>query len=72
MVSIDRRSIGGEVFNRVRCLSTDTKPTRKIKNGSTLYEIDTGKGYVFDADSGTWIEKTSSGGIYIDASGVSF
>lgn len=60
------------MFNRARCLSTDTKPTDKIRNGSTLYEIDTGKGYVFDSDSKTWFEKTGSGGIYIDANGVSF
>lgn len=71
MVSIDRQSIGGKVFNRVRCLSTDTKPTNHIKNGSTLYEIDTGEGYVFDKDSMTWF-KAASGSVYVDASGVSF
>lgn len=42
--------------------STDTKPTStidgvKIKNGSTFYEMDTQKVYMFDADASTWIEQ---------------
>lgn len=45
----------------LRGLSTDTpKPTEwngiGIGNGSTFFEIDTGKLYVFDADAGDWIE----------------
>lgn len=44
----------------VRCLSTDTKPTevngKTIENGSQLIEIDTGKIYLYDADSKTWNE----------------
>jgi hypothetical protein len=27
MISVNRRVLGGEVYNDVRCLSTDTKPT---------------------------------------------
>ena len=38
----------------VRCLSTDRKPTEGMTNGSTLIEVDTGKKYMFNADSGTW------------------
>ena len=56
MISINRRMMYGEVFNDVRCLSTDTKPLTGIKNGSTLIEIDTGKKYLFDALSKAWNE----------------
>ena len=41
---------------RVRCLSTDTKPTSGMTNGSTLVEIDTGKKYMFNVDSEDWID----------------
>lgn len=44
-------------------LSTDAKPTaanEKVTNGSTYYETDTSKYYVYY--EGTWYEKTSSGG----------
>ncbi len=54
MVSINRITSYGRVYNDVRCLSTDEKPTENIKNGSTLIEIDTGTEFLFDADSGTW------------------
>ncbi len=37
------------------CLSTDTKPTTGIGNGSVLIEIDTGKSYVFDEEHTTWV-----------------
>lgn len=39
-----------------RGLSTDTKPTENVVNGSSFIEIDTGKVYLFDADGGTWNE----------------
>lgn len=54
MVSVNRQVLYGKVFNDVRCLSTDQKPTEGILNGSTLVEIDTGAKYLFDADSGAW------------------
>lgn len=45
-------------------LSTDQKPTpensEKVVNGSTLYESDTSRLYVFYKD--TWYEKTAAGG----------
>ena len=45
-------------------LSTDTKPTKatsdKVANGSTYYESDTSKLYVFYGDQ--WYEKTATGG----------
>ena len=61
MISANRRVLYGEVYNDVRCLSTDEKPT-DVKNGSVLTEIDTGTQYLFDADSGTWIEYSGGGG----------
>lgn len=36
-------------------LSTDTKPLDAI-NGSTFYEIDTGKRYLFDEEGAEWCE----------------
>ena len=44
----------------IRCNSLDTKPTTinesAIVNGTSLIEIDTGKLYLFDADSSQWKE----------------
>ena len=73
MVSINRRTLYGEVYNDVRCLSTDEKPTENIKNGSTLVEMDTGKGYLFDADGKAWRQIPQGSSVVINpASGVSF
>lgn len=44
------------------CLSTDNKPTTDIANGSTCIVMNTGKTYIFDEDSGEWVELPSSGG----------
>lgn len=41
-----------EVF----CLSTDTKPTEGIGNGSLLVEMDTSTLYAFDGENDTWME----------------
>ena len=38
------------------CLSTDTKPTDGIVNGSMCLEMDTGKFYAYDAAGEQWIE----------------
>ena len=38
------------------CLSTDTKPTTGIQNGSTLIEMNTGKIFMFDEAAGEWRE----------------
>lgn len=48
--------IPGQQPYDIRCLSTDTKPTANIPNGSTCIEIDTGKVYMYDIDSDTWNE----------------
>ena len=62
MISINRRTLYGEVYNDVRCLSSDEKPVGGIKNGSTLVEIDTGKRYLFDATNASWNEVQQGGG----------
>ena len=55
----------------IRGLSTDTKPT--APNGSTFIEMDTGKGFLFDAENGLWHELSSGGAVTIQvATGVSF
>lgn len=41
------------------CLSTDTKPTDGIANGSILVEIDTGNVFFFNEEASTWVEQFS-------------
>lgn len=41
------------------CLSTDSKPTEGIGNGSILCEIDTGKVFFFNETAGAWVEQFS-------------
>ena len=36
--------------------SSDIKPTSRIPNGSTYYEMDTGKVYIFDEEDAKWWE----------------
>lgn len=40
-------------------LSTDTKPTEKVRNGSVFVEMDTAKIYLYDATNSEWLEQTS-------------
>ena len=56
MVTVLRHTYYGVWVHDVRCLSTDTKPTDGIHNGSTLLEMDTGKMYMFDKDNEQWRE----------------
>ena len=37
-------------------LSTDTKPTDGVANGSVFLEIDTNKTYIYDEQNATWHE----------------
>ena len=42
-------------------LSTDEKPTKvfddkQIENASIFYEMDTGKGYLYDEENHRWLE----------------
>lgn len=36
--------------------SDDTKPTEGYANGTSFLEVDTGKIYLFNEDSGSWVE----------------
>lgn len=42
-------------FVDCRGLSTDEKPLG-VPNGSTFFEMDSGKVYMFDEESKTWLE----------------
>lgn len=48
------------ITTELRGLSTDEKPTelndKKIANGSTFIEMDTGKLYMYDLDNQQWRE----------------
>ncbi len=73
MVTVLKHTVYDQIIHDVRCLSTDTKPTSGIKNGSTCIEIDTGKGFLFNATSGSWVEQSGGTVIVIpSATGVSF
>jgi len=73
MVTILRHVVYNDFTHDVRCLSTDTKPTDGIKNGSTCIEMDTGSGFLFDATNEEWHELPSGGSVIINpASGVEF
>ena len=37
--------------------STDTKPIDGVNNADILYEMDTKKVFLFDADKGIWLEQ---------------
>ena len=49
----------GKQFAEIFCLSTDSKPTDGIANGSIAVEIDTGKVYFFNEAGSTWVEQFS-------------
>ena len=55
--------------NKIRieaaCLSTDTKPTDGVANGSVCIEMDTGKVYMFDETNAEWLEWGGSSAIAI-------
>lgn len=59
------RILNGSLLHilELRGLSTDEKPTEKIKekyidNGSVFIEIDTGNVYLFDLENTTWYNVT--------------
>ena len=49
-------SIIGRSAKDYVCLSTDTKPSGDIANGSFCIEMDTKKVYVYDKDNEQWRE----------------
>ena len=51
-----------KVYTESVCLSTDTKPTTGIANGSTCIEMNTGKKFMFNEDAGEWVEVPDSSG----------
>ena len=44
----------GKNLTEAVCLSTDTKPTDGIANGSLALEMDTGDVYAFNEEGSTW------------------
>lgn len=58
MITVYREegTVRGEQEKEYRGLSTDTKPTEGIVNGSIFIEIDTGKIYMFDEENEQWTE----------------
>lgn len=44
------------VLVEAACLSTDTKPTDGIANGSIVIEMDTGKIFMFNESGSAWVE----------------
>ena len=58
MVTITR--IGGLTEDRgaeLKGLSTDEKPIKDIPNGSSFYEMDTKKVFMFDEQNSKWLEQ---------------
>lgn len=57
MISLTKvGNIANTPTNEYMLKSTDTKPTMYVPNGSTAFEMDTGKLFVFDAETNTWLE----------------
>ena len=46
--------LGGLTYVNGECLSTDTKPTNGIMNGSKLLEMDTATLYIYDQQNNEW------------------
>lgn len=60
MVTLYDKSIqNGKHLAKGFCLSTDTKPTNQIANGSTLTEVDTGDVYIFNEEEEEWVKQFS-------------
>lgn len=51
--------IGDKRYIEGFCLSTDTKPTEDIAEGSILTEVNTGKVFFYNATAETWVEQFS-------------
>ena len=50
------RETRNKQIKEVACLSTDTKPTEGVANGSICIEMDTGKIYMFNEAGAEWLE----------------
>lgn len=62
MISYSQDTYNGRARVEIYGLSTDTKPTDNIANGSVFFEIDTGKNYRFDREGGEWYPFEAGGG----------
>lgn len=58
MITIYRENgiVEGKGELEYRGLSTDTKPTENVNNGSVFIEIDTGKMFLYDQQNSLWKE----------------
>ena len=58
MFTVTKGTIFSNAKNLIEavCLSTDSKPTDGIANGSMCLEMDTGKIYIFDEEGTQWLE----------------
>lgn len=58
MVTITENNLlmGAKAIKQIACLSTDTKPTEGVANGSVCIEMDTSKIYFFDEENAEWLE----------------
>ena len=61
MITINVNTVSGDTSIMrgsldFRGLSTDSKPTEDVPNGSTFLEMDTGKVYVYNEAGGAWLE----------------
>lgn len=73
MVSVNTYKNSVNPWWDVRCRSTDYKPMDGVPNGSTCIEIDTGKGFLFDAVEDKWHEIPAGSSVVINpATGVEF
>lgn len=52
--TIEKAYSAGKTYIEGRCLSSDSKPTTGIANGSLLLEMDTATMYMFDEAGQTW------------------
>lgn len=53
-------SIINDLMTNYRGLSTDTKPTDGVYNGSSFTEMDTGAVYYYDANGEEWVTASNS------------
>ena len=57
LLSRDIDGAAGDVYyQEIAGTSTETKPTANIATGSKFIEVDTDKKYMFEEDSGDWVE----------------
>lgn len=62
MFTVSTKTYDGNIANQEKvlveaaCLSTDSKPTDGIANGSICLEMDTGKVYAYNEAGEAWVE----------------